>query len=250
MAAIDSASAGAGKPPPVFVTTHWTVVLAAGGGDSSRAQVALTQLCRTYWYPLYAYVRRRGYTSHDAQDLTQEFFAQLLSRQSLAMVDPERGRFRSFLLASLNHFLASEWRRQRAQKRGGDGEQFSLDWAAAEERYDLEPATTASPDRLFEKQWALTLLANVLQRLEAEFHADGRGDLFASLKNTLLGTRETQPYAELASQLGMNESALKVAVHRLRKRYRELVREEIAQTLELGEDVDQEMRHLFQVLAE
>ena len=165
---------------------------------------------------------------------------------------PARDRSHFFALAAraMRQIVIEHARRRGAQKRGGDGEQFSLDWAAAEERYDLEPATTASPDRLFEKQWALTLLANVLQRLEAEFHADGRGDLFASLKNTLLGTRETQPYAELATQLGMNESALKVAVHRLRKRYRELVREEIAQTLELGEDVDQEMRHLFQVLAE
>lgn len=236
---------------PVFATTHWSVVLAAAmQNDTTRARDALARLCQIYWYPLYAYVRRRGHPAHDAQDLTQAFFAQLLERHSLAAAEPERGRFRSFLLTVMNHFLASEWRKGMAQKRGGGCQNFSLDWAAAEHRFDLEPATHAAPDKLFEKQWALTLLAEVLDRLEREFQSEGKTDLFAALKQTLLGLRESQPYVELAGNLGMNESAAKVAVHRLRKRYRELIRAEIANTLDHIEDVDAEMRHLFQVLAD
>jgi len=236
---------------PMFATTHWSVVLAAATHcDTTRARAALARLCTTYWYPLYAYVRRRGYSAHDAQDLTQAFFAQLLERQSLATVAPERGRFRSFLLTVMNHFLASEWKKGMAQKRGGGYLTLSLDWAAAEQRFDLEPATLAAPDKLFEKQWALTLLAEVLNRLEREYQAEGKADLFAALKQTLMGARESQPYAELARELGMNESAVKVAVHRLRKRYRELIRAEIAHTLDHAQNVEAEMRHLFQVLAD
>jgi len=234
----------------VFATTHWSVVLAAGSHrDTTRARDALARLCRVYWYPLYAYARRRGHNAPDAQDLTQAFFEQLLRRQSLASADPGRGRFRSFILTAMNHFLASEWKKAAAQKRGGGSPAFSLDWAAAEHRYDLEPATTAAPDRLFEKQWAWTLLDEVLTRLEREYRAEDKGELFAAIKETLLGRRESQPYAELARTLGMNESALKVAVHRLRKRYRELIRAEIANTLDYGEDVEDEMRHLLQALA-
>lgn len=235
---------------PVFATTHWSVVLTAGSHhDTTRARDALSRLCRVYWYPLYAYVRRRGHSAHDAQDLTQAFFEQLLRRQSLASADPERGRFRSFLLAAMNHFLVSEWKKSVAQKRGGGAENLSLDWAAAEQRFDLEPATTVAPDRIFERQWALTLLDEVLNRLEREYGAEDKAALFAALKETLMGQRESQPYAELAQSLGMNEGAVKVAVHRLRKRYRELIRAEIANTLDHGEDVEAEMRHLFQVLA-
>jgi RNA polymerase sigma-70 factor (ECF subfamily) len=246
--ASDAATEAAG---PAFVTTHWSVVLTAGTHqDTTRAHNALARLCQTYWYPLYAYVRRRGYATHDAQDMTQAFFAQLLERQSLAAAVPERGRFRSFLLASLNHFLASEWKKATAQKRGGGMPKLSLDWAAAEQRFDLEPATQAAPDRIFEKQWAMTLLAEVLNRLERELQAEGKAELFAALKETLMGARESQPYAELAQALGMNTGAVNVAVHRLRKRYRALVRAEIANTLGPGEDVESEMRHLFQVLAD
>jgi RNA polymerase sigma-70 factor (ECF subfamily) len=235
---------------PVFATTHWSVVLTAGTHhDTTRARDALARLCQVYWYPLYAYVRRRGHNAPDAQDLTQAFFEQLLRRQSLASADPERGRFRSFILTAMNHFLAVEWKKARAQKRGGGNPNLSLDWAAAEQRFDLEPATTLAPDRLFEKHWALTLLGEVLSRLEREYQAEGKGRLFAAIKETLLGRRESQPYAELAETLGMNEGALKVAVHRLRKRYRELIRAEIANTLDPSEDVEAEMRHLFQVLA-
>lgn len=234
---------------PVFVTTKWSVVLAAGRSDTTRSQAALEKLCRTYWYPLYAYVRRRGYSPEDAQDLTQAFFAQLLEDRSLAGADPNLGRFRSYLLTAMNHFLTDEWKKGRAQKRGGGCEVLSLDWALAQERFDLEPADDSAPDRIFEKQWALALLAEVLNRLELEYQLDGKAEIFTALKQTLMGSRESQPYAELAVGLGMNESAVKVAVHRLRKRYRELIREEIAGTLERSQDIDEEMRCLFSALA-
>jgi RNA polymerase sigma factor (sigma-70 family) len=240
-----------GRRHPVFATTHWSVVLMAGThGDGSPAREALARLCQTYWYPLYAYVRRRGHSAPDAQDLTQAFFAQLLQRQSLASAAPERGRFRSFLLAAMNHFLASEWRKMSAQKRGGGCQLISLDWAAAEQRFDLEPATHAAPDRIFEKQWAVTLLDGVLSRLQTDYEAEGKAALFAALRETLMGRRESQPYAELAKALGLSENAVKVAVHRLRKRYREYIRSEIARTLHDADDVDAEMRHLFQALSE
>lgn len=233
----------------VFATTRWSVVLAAGHSGTTDARAALGKLCQTYWYPLYAYVRRRGHSPEDAQDLTQEFFAQLLKRQSLARADPNLGRFRSFLLGTMNHFLANEWQKAQAKKRGHGRELLSLDWAAAEDRFDLEPADNAAPDRIFEKQWALTLLGEVLNRLEQEYQSAGKSDWFLALKQALMGARESQPYAELAAQLGSSESAVKVAVHRLRKRYRELVREEIAGTLDGTQEVDSEMRHLFSVLA-
>ena len=238
------------NPRAVFATTHWSVVMLAARRDTTRARDALARLCQTYWYPLYAYVRRRGYPVHDAQDLTQAFFTRLLERHSLASADPERGRFRSFILVAMNHFLAGEWKKGRAQKRGGGCEKLSLDWAAAEQRYDLEPATHAAPDKLFEKQWALTLLSEVISRLEREYHSAGKAGLFAALKHTLIGLRDSHPYAELAVALDLNESAVKVAVHRLRKRYRELIQAEIAETLYDPQEVDAEMRHLFQVLAD
>jgi RNA polymerase sigma factor (sigma-70 family) len=251
MAISESNPVGNPAKAPVFATTHWSVVLtAATQNDTTRARNALAQLCRVYWYPLYAYVRRRGHSAHDAQDLTQAFFAQLLERQSLASVAPERGRFRSFMLAVMNHFLANEWKKGQTQKRGGGGQNLSLDWVAAEQRFDLEPATYAAPDKLFEKQWALTLLAEVLNRLEREYQNEGKADLFAALKQTLLGLRESQPYAELARKMGMNESAVKVAVHRLRKRYREHIRAEIANTLDEPQEVEAELQYLFQVLAD
>jgi RNA polymerase sigma-70 factor (ECF subfamily) len=250
MSATETGSSSPVRPQAVFATTHWSVVLTAGRSDTTRSRDALARLCQTYWYPLYFYVRRRGYSPHDAQDLTQAFFARLLEHQSLTSADPDRGRFRSFILTAMNHFLASEWKRGMAQKRGGGNQLISLDLAAAEERFDLEPADHSTPDKLFEKQWALALLAVVLNRLEGEFQAEGKTDLFAALKQTLMGSRESLPYAELAPRLGMNESAVKVAVHRLRKRYRELIRAEIANTLDHSEDVEVEMRYLFQTLAE
>lgn len=242
-------TAAAPGPDARFVTTHWSVVLVAGRSDSTRAQDALARLCQAYWYPLYAYVRRQGHSPADAQDLTQAFFANLLERHALASADPNRGRFRSFLLAALNHFLANEWEKVRAQKRGGGRQLISLDLASAEERYDLEPADTASPDKLFDKHWALALLEEVLNRLEAEYRATGKADLFAALKQTLTGSRESQPYAVLATRLGMNEPAVKVAVHRLRRRYKELLHAEIANTVADPAQTDEELRQLFAALA-
>jgi len=246
----ESTPPGRAARQPAFVTTHWSVVVSAGGSDTTGARDALARLCQTYWYPLYAYVRRRGNSAHDAQDLTQAFFAHVLERQTLAAADPERGRFRSFLLGAMNHFLINEWHRARAQKRGGGSQTLSLDLAAAEERFDLEPVDHLSPDKIFEKQWALTLLGEVLNRLEAEYQREGRGGLFAALQQTLMGSRESQPYSELAVKLGMNENAIKVAVHRLRRRYRELVRDEIAGTVARTRDIEEEMRHLFAALAQ
>jgi RNA polymerase sigma factor (sigma-70 family) len=234
---------------PVFVTTRWSVVLTAGGSDTTGARNALERLCQAYWYPLYAYVRRRGYSPEDAKDLTQEFFARLLERQSLAKADPNRGRFRSFLLGAMVHFLADEWAKARAQKRGGGKPVLSLDWVAAEQRYDLEPADHATPDKAFDRQWATALLGDVLNRLEEEYRHDGKGELFEALKQTLTGTRESQPYADLAERLDMQEGAVKTAVHRLRKRYRDLLHAEIANTVASPAEVREEIQHLFSVMA-
>jgi RNA polymerase sigma factor (sigma-70 family) len=238
------------QPPgrPFFVTTHWSLVLTAGQSDSTRAHDALAKLCQTYWYPLYAYVRRRGFSPHDAEDLTQGFFAQLLQANSLANVRREKGRFRGFLLAALNHFVANEWDRARARKRGGGKAAISLDAESAESRYKLEPADTLTAERIYERRWALTLLDTVLQQLEREHELSGKMDLFGELRFCLTGERSKLPYAELANRLGMSEGAVKVAVHRLRQRYRELLRAEIAHTVASPEEVDDEIRHLFAVL--
>jgi len=233
---------------PVFATTHWSVVLMAGRNDTERARAALAKLCRTYWYPLYAYARRRGQTAHDAQDLTQEFFVRLLERRLLAAADPDRGRFRSFILTAMKNFLASEWRKTQARKRGGEEEIISLDWAAAEQKFGLEPAVADAPDNIFDRQWAMALLDAAIVQLEEEYRRDGKAELFSTLRATLIGGREEQPYAVLAVKLDMNESAVKVAVHRLRKRYRLALRAEIAQTVATEQEVDEEMRDLFKSL--
>lgn len=233
----------------VFATTHWSVVLTAGRTDTVRANDALARLCQTYWYPLYGYVRRRGYSAHDAQDLTQEFFARLLERQSLAAVDPNRGRFRSFMLGVMNHFLADEWHRARAQKRGGGAVILPLEFETAETKYTHEPADTTTPEQHYERRWAMTLLEEVLRRLAREYQADGRAELFAALNPCLVGERAAQPYAELAVKLGVTEGTVKSAVHRMRQRYRQLLREEIAHTVAEPGEVDAELRHLFEVLS-
>ncbi len=234
---------------PAFVTTHWSVVLTAGGSDSTRAQDALARLCQTYWYPLYAYVRRRGSSPHDAEDLTQEFFARLLRANYLGNAQREKGRFRWFLLSALKHFLANEWDRARAKKRGGGKAAISLNAEAAESRYTLEPADTLTAERIYERRWALTLLDQVLRTLEREHELTGKRELFDELRFCLTGERSKLPYAELAARLGMSEAAVKVAVHRLRRRYRELLRAEIANTVSSPEEVEDEIRHLFDVLA-
>jgi RNA polymerase sigma factor (sigma-70 family) len=243
-----SESLGAARNP-VFVTTQWSVVLDAAGSDSTKAQTALEKLCRTYWYPLYAYVRRRGQSPQDAQDLTQAFFARLLDRNWVGDADRERGKFRTFLLTAMSRFLSDEWDKARAQKRGGDVVFIPVQLDAAETRYGHEPIDHSTPEQCYERRWALTLLDTVLQRLCDDYGSQGRSELFSYLKSSLNGSRESQPYAELAAQLGMEEGAVKVAVHRLRKRYRQLLRAEIVQTLSATEDVDEELRHLFAVLS-
>lgn len=247
-ASSESTSTHPEPPRSVFVTTHWSVVLTAGRSDTPRARGALETLCQTYWHPLYAYVRRRGYSPEDAQDLTQEFFARLLERNAVATVAPEKGRFRSFLLASLNHFLADEWDKARAQKRGG-GKVITLDLQSAETRLGEIPAENFTPEKAFEHRWAITLLEQVYQRLGEEYRAEGKGALFDTLRVALAGKSDAAPYAELARQLRMSEGAVKVAVHRLRQRYRALLRETIADTVSGPEEVEDELRYLFRTLA-
>ena len=241
------------EPLPVeasaqFCTTHWSVVLTAREEGSPRAAAALEALCRTYWYPLYAYVRRHGHEPWDAQDLTQEFFAQLLERNFLKAVQQERGKFRWFLLCTMQRFLAREWNRAHAAKRGGGCNFISLD-ETAEGRYRLEIADDATPEKLFDRSWAITLLEQARQTLQREYEESGRGAIFAQLKVFLSGDRAPLSHAEAGSALGMNEGAVKVAVHRLRQRYRECLRDQIAQTVLTPADVDEEIRHLFAVFS-
>jgi RNA polymerase sigma factor (sigma-70 family) len=219
------------------------------GTDSPQAHQALEALCGNYWYPLYAYVRRQGHSAHDAQDLTQAFFARLLEKNYLADVQREKGRFRSFLLASLKHFLANEWDREQALKRGGGKRLIALDEDSAESRYKLEPKDEVSADKIYERRWALTLLDQVLAKLRGEFEKDGKLQQFETLKQYLSAGRTSVSYAQAADKLGMNEGAIKVAVHRLRKRYRELLRAEIAQTVATASEIEEEIRYLFAALS-
>jgi RNA polymerase sigma factor (sigma-70 family) len=232
-----------------FVTTHWSVVLSAARRDSPEASQALEALCRAYWYPLYAFVRRQGHDPPEAEDLTQEFFARLLDKNYLKDVTVEGGKFRSYLLTLLKHFLANEWNRERAQKRGGGRTLFSIDDKAAETRYACEAADNTTPETLFERSWAMTLLDQVMDRLRDEYAASGKSELFAALQDHLSGAERLVPYAELGAALGMSEGAVKVAVHRLRHRYGELLRAEIAQTVSGPEEVEEEIRNLITVTA-
>jgi RNA polymerase sigma-70 factor (ECF subfamily) len=222
-------------------------VLAAADSGSPKAPLALETLCRTYWYPLYAYVRGRGYGPEDAQDLTQEFFMRLLSKQALGAVHQELGRFRSFLIASLNHFLANEWDKAHAQKRGGNT--ISIPLETAETRYGAEVTVGMSADRIFERQWGLALLAQVRTHLREDYEAAGNGSLFSRLQIYLAGERGLTPYSETASQLGLSIDAVKKAVERLRRRFGELLREEIAHTVADPTEIEEEIRYLRRVLA-
>ncbi len=221
--------------------------MSAGRGRSPEADRSLATLCENYWFPLYAFVRRAGHSAEDAQDLTQEFFARLLAQGILTKADRQKGRFRSFLLAVLKHFLADERDRACAQKRGGGKAVISFDSLDAEARYRLEPATDLTPERMFEKQWALSLLDRVLSRLDAEMAADGKSALFAALKGTLTGGRSIT-YAAIGAELGMTEGAVKVAAHRMRRRYRALLREEIAQTVDGPDEIGNEIHYLLSCL--
>jgi RNA polymerase sigma-70 factor (ECF subfamily) len=237
-------------PRPAFVTTHWSLVLSARDGESPQSAAALEKLCRSYWYPLYAYIRRSGQPKENAEDLTQAFFARLLEKKFLETAQQERGRFRNFLLVALKRFLANEWERAHAQKRGGFQAHLSLDTEMAERKFKSDlAAAEIPPDLAFERRWALTLLEQTMARLRSEFEHSGKISEFERLKIFLTTDKQEIPYAAVATELGMNESALRVAVHRLRKRYRELFREEIAHTLAEGESVDEELRYLFSVLA-
>ena len=233
------------KPRNYFATTHWTVVLSASRNETTRGREALGALCKTYWYPLYAFVRRQGYSPHDAQDLTQGFFEKLLESESLASVSPEKGKFRTFLLVALKRFLANEWHRAHSQKRGGGSIRVPLQGHTAETRYIAEPVEELTAERLYERRWALTLLEHVLERLQGEFSEVGHGAHFEKLKPYLMADKSSIPYAEAGAALGMSESAVKVAVYRLRRRFRELFREEVAHTVAEPEDLDEEIRHLL-----
>jgi RNA polymerase sigma-70 factor (ECF subfamily) len=235
--------------PRVFATTHWSVVLAAGQGESEQSKKALESLCVAYWYPIYVYVRRKGYGPEDAQDLTQEFFYQVIAKDHLRLADRNKGKFRNFLLGVLNHFIAHEWSRAHRQKRGGNFTFLSLDQEAPEDRYRLEPADNETPEKNFERQWALTMLDLAMKALEKECKADGKGALFSEVKGCLSGERETGAYAAISERLGMSEAALRVAVHRLRRRFGELLRNEVAHTVATKGEAEEEMRSLMHLLS-
>ncbi|HMO64593.1 MAG TPA: sigma-70 family RNA polymerase sigma factor [Verrucomicrobiota bacterium] len=241
-----------GNPPEPgwFRTTHWSVVLAAGRPDSPQAAAALEQLCRAYWYPLYAYARRRGQDEEDARDLTQSFFCDLLQREGLREVTRDRGRFRSFLLAGMKNHLANAWDHARRQKRGGGATVLSLDAEAPEERYRLEPVDDATPERLFERRWAHAVVEQVVRRLAAEQDDDARRERFAVLRPFLLRQPQETGYEAAAQRLGLSVPAVTSAIHRLRLRFRELFRAEIAHTVADPAEVDEEIRHLVQVLSQ
>ncbi len=228
-----------------FASTRWSVVLLAGQEHSPRSAAALEKLCQAYWYPLYAFTRRQGYGPHEAADLTQEFFSHLLATKALASVNREKDKFRSFLLASLKNLLANEWHRARRQKRGGGAPLFSLDEEMAEGRYQLEPADELTPDRIFERRWAETVLSRALDRLRRECDGVEKTRRFDEVKMFLLGEKGTDTLAGAAARLNLSLAAVKGLVHRLRRRFRELIRDEIAQTVASPDEIDREIRDLF-----
>jgi RNA polymerase sigma-70 factor (ECF subfamily) len=234
----------------VFVATHWSVVLAAKDKSSPQSEEALETLCRTYWYPLYVFARRQGHQPHDAQDLVQEFFVRLLQKDYLEAVERERGRFRTFLILALKRFLANEWDRSRAQKRGGGQIPLPLDPELVETRYQEEASVEMAADLAFDRHWAVTLLDQALARVRDEHQQQGKGAEFEVFRQFLTVGQEPIAYGEVAVQLGQSEAAVKMAVHRLRRRYRAVFREAIAQTVATPAEVDEEIRHLLQVLSQ
>ncbi len=234
----------------VFATTRWSVVVAARGEDHAPAERALEELCSAYWYPLYAYVRRRGHSREDAEDLTQSFFAKFLERKNLAGLDAERGRFRAFLLAALKHFLANEWDKTQRKKRGGGIPHLSLDWGTADSQFQLAARATVGPDQAFDREWAVTLLARTLDDLRAQSVAEGNAAQFDLLKTYLTAGGGEAPQADIATQLGLEPGAVRAALHRLRRRYRQILRREVAETLADPAQADEELRALFAAFRE
>jgi RNA polymerase sigma factor (sigma-70 family) len=241
----DASTAPAAGTDAWFVTTHWSVVLSARERGAAQSAAALETLCRTYWYPLYAFVRRQGRAPHEAQDLTQAFFARLLEKDYLQTVAREKGKFRTFLLMAFKRFLANEWDREHAQKRGGFAPTVSIDQEMAESRFAAEPADNLGPDVLYDRQWAVALLDQTMRQLREEYVTSGRAKLFEYLQSCLAREESALPYAEIAARLKLTEAAVKMAVHRLRARYREILRTEIAHTVSGPEEVEQEIRDLF-----
>ncbi len=233
----------------VFATTHWSVVLAAGERESPQASAALEQLCRDYWYPIYVYIRRQGHPPEAAEDLTQEFFARLLAKDYLSAVRRKQGRFRWFVLCAVKRFLINEGERARAAKRGGALRHVEFDGHAAEGRYGLEAADSSTPDKLFDRAWAVALIERVCRLLQEEYALEGKADLFEQLRIFLSGDKTGTTYADAGARLRMTEGAIKVAVHRLRRRYRELLREQVAQTTCTAEELEDELRDLRAVFA-
>jgi len=233
-----------------FVTTHWSVVLNARQKDSLNSEMALDALCRAYWYPLYAFVRRQGHSPADAQDLTQEFFARLLAKEWLSSADREKGRFRTFLMVALKRYLANEWDRAHREKRGGHAPHCPLDTELAEARFESEPAPGLTADRLYERRWALTLLESTMNRLREEFGQANKTAEFERLKVFLTADKSAIAYADVARDLGTSEGTARVAVYRMRRRFREVFREEVAHTVATAEDVDEELRYLMSALAQ
>jgi len=231
-----------------FATTHWSVVIAAGKGSDITARQALATLCEDYWYPLYAYTRRRGYQPAEAQDLTQGFFLHLLEKGALQAAVPTRGRFRSFLLSSLHHYISNQWRHDQTQKQGGGCRILSLDLEDGERRYHLEPADEMTPEKIYERRWAMTLLNKAVEALRDRYARSDKLQIFDALKVYLGGQDHTIPYLDLAQQLGTTEGAVKVAVHRLRQRCRDCLRRTIAQTVAGEEEIDEELRCLLQAI--
>jgi DNA-directed RNA polymerase specialized sigma24 family protein len=232
-----------------FAGTQWSLVLRAADPAAEGFADALQGLCQTYWYPLYAFVRRSGHSPEDAEDLTQAFFARLLDRNFLASADREKGRFRSFMLIALKRFMANEWERQHAAKRGGFATMVCIDRDIAETRYGGDPGHHETPDVLLEKQWAMTLIGQVMGRLQGEYEESGRGELFGFLRANITRDDEAMGYADIAAKLGSSEAAVKMAAMRLRERYRTLLREEIARTVDSPDEIDDEIRHLFRVFS-
>ncbi len=238
-------SSAGDAPRGIFATTHWSVVLSAREKDSARSVEALETLCRVYWYPLYAYARRAGHSPADAEDLTQGFFARVLEKDYLKSAAREKGRFRTFLLTAWERFLANEWDREHAQKRGGFAPRVPIDQALAEYRLAAEPSHALAPDLLFERQWARTLLEHTMAQLQEEYLVTGRATLFEHLQSCLAKEESALAYAQIAARLRLTEPAVKMAVYRLRLRYREILRGEIANTVSSPAEIEEELRHLF-----